>query len=334
MSSAHTVLLSLPAESSPPTFQINCPENLDQSPSGVWTHFQARSRNTIHSDPKLMPSRTCVTIEDPWSQTRNRPFRQGHVASGDWPWASGGGLLYPHQAAGQSWALAPDPLGCPPPPRSLRGGHSGPREQGRGGGVRVASLSPGAGGPTSLWARAPARAAADGQSDPPMRCSSCGAPAPRSQPRGLARRPPRARSGSARRPPPSAAPGWGAACAPSPACPCPSATPPAAAAGLAAPAALAPLGPVPLRPSLRRGVMASAGAGRGRGDTPEGGMRAGGAATRRRVEGTRSQGAGSPPSGRSGAGGAATRRSNGDTRAGAPEPCRDSRRCGQGRGDV
>lgn len=219
MSSAHTVLLSLPAESSPPTFQINCPENLDQSPSGVWTHFQARSRNTIHSDPKLMPSRTCVTIEDPWSQTRNRPFRQGHVASGDWPWASGGGLLYPHQAAGQSWALAPDPLGCPPPPRSLRGGHSGPREQGRGGGVRVASLSPGAGGPTSLWARAPARAAADGQSDPPMRCSSCGAPAPRSQPRGLARRPPRARSGSARRPPPSAAPGWGAACAPEPCVP-------------------------------------------------------------------------------------------------------------------
>lgn len=173
---------------------------------------------------------------------------------------------------------------------------------------------------------------ADVQSDRPLR-DRCGCAPTRPPRRGPAGRPPPARSGSARRPPPSAAPGWGAACAPSPACPCPSAAPPAAAAGPAAPAARAPLGPAqaPLRPSLRRSVMASAGAGRGRGDTPEGGdagpgarRHAGrwrrhggwGAETRRRGR----RGAGAPGArrrGDAGVGGVATRRSRGYTGAGA-----------------
>lgn len=88
--------------------------------------------------PSSCPSCTCVTIDDPWSQTRNRPFRQGHVASGDCPWASGGRPTPPPPSGTTKRGARPDPA-VPPTPRrhpssAPGGGHSGPREPGRGGG--------------------------------------------------------------------------------------------------------------------------------------------------------------------------------------------------------
>lgn len=88
------------------------------------------------------------------------------------------------------------------------------------------------------------------------------------EPRGTltavtAPRSPRARSGSERRPLPSAAPGWGAACAPIPAYPCPSAAV-HSCCGTGLGAALARPPAPPLAPPRRHGVS---GAGLGtRGD--------------------------------------------------------------------
>lgn len=129
----------------------------------------------------------------------------------------------------------------------------------------------------------PAGGAAVGRTDGPTPDSGCsGAPRARAPHPARPRRSPRARSGSARRPPPSAAPGWGAACAPSPGCPCPSGASRCCAGPWLPPRAPRSAGPVPrARPSLQRGVMASAGRGRGDAGTGAGGCPGGGGGEQR-----------------------------------------------------
>lgn len=197
------------------------------------------------------------------------------MASGDCPQAPGVGPTSPPRCGEQpSRALAPHQAGPRPPctrgaaPQS--GSARGRRPDGAGGlgvGLGVACPSP----PRRTRAR-PTEVPARPAPLPPSRRTDARqlrrspAPAPRS---GRAPCSPRVRSGSARRPLPSAAPGWGAACAPSPACPCPSAAPPAAPRDPGS-AARAPLAARPRSAPPSAGVMASAGAGRGRGDAGTG----------------------------------------------------------------
>lgn len=193
-------------------------------------------------------------------------------------------LTMRRNTAGRS--LAPHPAGPGPPCAWRGGGRAAAKGSWRHGGRgrcrrpvpaaedrRPAHRGPG-------LARAPSAAPADRRTaDGRMPDSYGGAPSARAPARP--RRSPRAQSGSARRPPPSAARGWGAACAPSPGCPC---LPAASPAALRDRGSRRPRpsrsGRAPLRPSLRRGVMASAGAGRGRGDAGTRGTGAGGAGGR------------------------------------------------------
>lgn len=197
----------------------------------------------------------CVTTDD-----KRSPHEQGHTARNAWPAGAVRGSPGPgsgtptlrHRTAGRSPWLADPWRGA--------AAHSRPgcsaEAAGRGGlcgrGRRPRPVARPA-RPPRVPAPPRARTGADRPTDgltAPLTASR----APRR------RRSPRARSGSARRPPRSAAPGWGAACAPSPGCPCPTARHPLLPRGRSALAP--PSGRAAPRPALRRrhGVTARAGA--------------------------------------------------------------------------
>lgn len=186
------------------------------------------------------------------------PFQQGHVASGAATGQQGRSNIL-SWCNGGHWV--PTRLGpCYLEPLVARFSQSPGLAAHKDQGLRFEGRSA-----TGLWRAPSSPQALDGSRGPVLLPHGAG---PRARPLGTAKdgwgprgtltavtapRSPRARSGSERRPPPSAAPGWGAACAPIPAYPCPSAAV-HSCCGTGLGAALACPPAPPLAPPRRHGV--------------------------------------------------------------------------------